>query len=439
MASRLLYSPVMFGSSSIRRSTLFSAACLLVVLAVTPVTEGATRLTYEIGGKPTEIAWSTDAFPLTFIVDRGSLGGSHAPVRSALDSWEAASEGTVGFRIEEGSGLRAAKDGKNAIFVSDSLLQNNGFLAFTTTWFDDAGRILEADLQIDRSQIGNLRALVMHELGHALGFDHSPVLSSAMYPFVSTEGSFGLDADDVSALRNLYATSALAGSGMLSGTVRDGTSTIWGAQVVVVDAHGQPVVSTLSGLDGSFRLGPLQNGEYSVYAEPLNGPVTPRNFSGVWRGISSDGFRTGFYPSRRETVRIREGEERASLELRVQQAPVSLNPKWIGKLDAGGRDLVLDSVATTVRQGERVHIAVGGDGFVSGMTTFEIPCHDIERVSDFRYGTNYVWAEFQVASGAPTHSIVIIVESGNETAALTGGLKIAAADESARRRAVGRR
>jgi hypothetical protein len=428
----------MIGSSAIRHGTLFPVACLLVVLIAAPVSEAATRLTYEIGGKPTEIAWPGDAFPLTFVVDRGSLGGSQAAVRSALDSWQAASEGALGFRIEEGSGLRAAKDGTNAIFVSDSLLDKNGFLAFTTTWFDDAGRILEADLQIDRSQVGNLHALVLHELGHALGFDHSAVLSSAMYPFVSTE-NFALDADDVSALRNLYATSVRSGSGMLSGTVRDGTSTIWGAQVVVVDEHGQPVVSTLSGLDGSFRLVPLQSGEYTVYAEPLNGPVTPRNFSGVWRGISSDDFRTGFYPSRRETVSIREGEERANLELRVQEAPVSLNPKWIGRLDAGGRDLVLDSVATTVRKGERVHIAVGGDGFVSGMTTFEIPCHDIERVSDFRYGTNYVWAEFQIASSAPTHSIVIIVESGNETAALTGGLKIAAADDSSRRRAVGRR
>jgi len=72
-----------------------------------------------------------------------------------------------------------------------------------------------------------------------------------------------------------------------------------------------------------------------------------------------------------------------------------------------------------------VTIAIAGDGFINGMTIFEIPNPEIRRVSDFTYSGNYLYATFNVAPDAADGSVSIFVKNGSETAALTGGLRIA--------------
>jgi hypothetical protein len=78
----------------------------------------------------------------------------------------------------------------------------------------------------------------------------------------------------------------------------------------------------------------------------------------------------------------------------------------------------------SVRAGQTLKLAVGGDGFVSGMTTFEIPNPGFRRTSDFTWSANYVCATFVVAPDAPPGSAVILVKSGNESAALTGAVRV---------------
>jgi hypothetical protein len=77
-----------------------------------------------------------------------------------------------------------------------------------------------------------------------------------------------------------------------------------------------------------------------------------------------------------------------------------------------------------MKPGRSVTLAIGGDGFTSGMTTFEVMNPSVKRTSDFRYGANYVYATFQIAPDAMAGSESIMVTSGNETAALTGALRI---------------
>jgi hypothetical protein len=79
-----------------------------------------------------------------------------------------------------------------------------------------------------------------------------------------------------------------------------------------------------------------------------------------------------------------------------------------------------------LRPGQRAAVAVGGDGFTSGMTTFSILDPAIRRVSDFRYAGNYMWAIFEVAPDAKPVSTVVMVTNGTETAALTGAIRITA-------------
>jgi len=105
---------------------------------------------------------------------------------------------------------------------------------------------------------------------------------------------------------------------------------------------------------------------------------------------------------------------------------VQLNPKWIGASSPDAGDVNLAAAPATVRAGDTISLAVGGDGFTSGMTTFEVPSPAFHRISDFRYASNYVSATYRIDPNAAATSAVILVKSGNESAALTGALRVVA-------------
>src|SRR5207248_3104891 len=103
---------------------------------------------------------------------------------------------------------------------------------------------------------------------------------------------------------------------------------------------------------------------------------------------------------------------------------VRLNPKWIGQWEPGSDSVSLQAMPATLHAGSNVVIGIGGDGFTSGMTMFEIPNPGFHRVSEFRWSGNYVSATFQIDPSTPAGSFVVMVKSGNESAALTGALRI---------------
>ena len=61
------------------------------------------------------------------------------------------------------------------------------------------------------------------------------------------------------------------------------------------------------------------------------------------------------------------------------------------------------------------------------------------RTGDFRYAANYVFATYRIAPEVRSGSAVILVKSGNQSAALTGALRVIGTETSGGRgRAVGR-
>jgi hypothetical protein len=77
-----------------------------------------------------------------------------------------------------------------------------------------------------------------------------------------------------------------------------------------------------------------------------------------------------------------------------------------------------------VKPGETVKLTVGGDGFISGMTHFEVMNPAFKRVSDYEWWGGAVSATYTVASDATAGTSVILVKSGNDSATLTGALKV---------------
>ena len=417
------------------RTLLAVFLCIVISLPAA----GSAQLTFLIEGQPTRIAWPASAFPISYSVATSAaqkIPNAEAVIARSFKSWSDTPGSVVKFQTAGVAPLQAGKDGVNSISVNDELFSAAGFLAFTTTWFDDNGVIQESDIQVDGSILADtpkLEGLIEHEIGHLLGLDHSAVISSTMYPFVASNGLSGLDSDDSVAIASMYRAPDFASTrGVFRGTVSGSTGPLFGAQVVAVNEHGTPVSSGLTGRDGSFEISGVPAGNYRLYVEPLDGPVDPRNLSGVWREASAGEFRTEFLRPT-ETIAMQSGATLDGLEIRSAGLS-AINPKWIGTFPAGTRDVQLGSTVSTVRAGETISIAVGGDGFVGGLTEFEILNDGFTRVSDIGYGPNYAWATYQIAPNTPSGSLVIVARNGDDTATLTGGLRVLSPQNSARRR-----
>lgn len=406
------------------RSLLLTAT--LAVIVIVPAF-GAARLTYYNNGVLIPVAWPDGSFPIRYAIDR-RVSQLIPDVSALLDragkDWSAVPDSNLAFQsLGIADGASAGKDGRNSISIADDLFADQKFIALTTNWYDDNGRIIEADVQIDPSAISggyNLQQLVDHEMGHVLGLDHSAVLSSVMYPYIGRGSTIALDSDDRIAISTAYAKTKPVAGATLEGRVYGDDGGIFAAQVVAVNDEDEPVATALSDKNGNFSLAGVPSGSYRIYAEPLDGPFNIQNLSGAWQSAKVTSFPTHFADG--GALRVENGRIYGNLNVNGSGS-VRLNPRCIGSWSAGGNANLL-SMPVTLQAGSTTTLGVGGDGFTSGMTTFEIPNPGFHRISDFQWAGNYVSATFQVDASTPAGSLVVMVKSGNESAALTGALRI---------------
>lgn len=297
--------------------------------------------------------WSTvlGTDPVTILTQdqtaAGSLNEIEQTITQAMTVWTGVSgttilPGTFAPITRTATQDACASDGVNSIcFDQADPAFTPGILAFTRVITADAigvqvgtgapatqvGQILDADIYFDPSNSEitfatpaalattptayDLESLLIHELGHTLGFSHSAVLSAMMYPFAPAPGTFTglrpttqqpdapLGNDDITGLRVLYPDpSDTVNVGSISGHILPanplslpasppGVTGIFGAHVVAVDAASGAVIgATLGGwscvapgpaqFDGTYEISHLPVGHsYEVYAEPLDDTVYP--------------------------------------------------------------------------------------------------------------------------------------------------------------------
>jgi hypothetical protein len=140
----------------------------------------------------------------------------------------------------------------------------------------------------------DLQSVATHEIGHALGLDHSGVAHAVMFPFGDTGESQQRtpSTDDLIAISFLYPSSNfLSYMGAISGQVMSpNIGGVFAAHVVAIDANtGNVVLDGLANKDGSYKLF-VPPGSYNVLVLPL----APDDNHGIYSLSDFSGWTCGY-------------------------------------------------------------------------------------------------------------------------------------------------
>jgi matrixin/carboxypeptidase family protein len=431
--------------------------CTLALASLAARSAGAfVALTDEVNGKLISPRWPAGALPIPFVMNDRPLSllpnltrasVPQAAVEAAMRTWSLApvsmyldgTTTTADFGIDGMNLVTLANTAKNRDYTGNAwartmvLVERQG----------EQARIIETDVVVNPKMsfttegtpnVRDLQDILTHELGHALGLDHSPIANTTMYPFSGVEGiaSRTLEADDVAGLRYLYGGGGETPVGAITGKVlTTDNGAIFGAHVVATDTDGIARVGSLSARDGSFTIRSLPPGDYQVYAEPLDGPVTPADILGAFHSARKS-FGTAFAGGNDApaTVHVAAGQTTGIDPIRVEGKAATLNVEFITLTASPTSFRGAANGPLQIAAGKKTYLAIMGAG-LSGVPRNGFSASGADVVLDTsRVGRGtagslaFVILPISVRSGAVPGARNLYVASSTERAAFTGCVEV---------------
>ena len=259
---------------------------------------------------------------------------THALIRESFQVWSDVATARVDF-VDQGttdSSVPRPRDGRNLIYFDETgryldAPPATGVIAltriqshFSTGYITDADIIFNGrDFRFsasddDGGRLVNLKDVAIHEIGHLLGLEHTPLdgppqTRPTMNPFNHSDDSGeaqSLEPDDIAGISFLYpAIGYQDGVGSIAGQVRDfDQQPLFGTHIKAENLDTSQLFSTVSGADpsaasvGHYRLHGLTPGRYRLSLAPIAGAINEENFGGVFTDFAT-GFPAEFYDNAR--------------------------------------------------------------------------------------------------------------------------------------------
>lgn len=453
----------------------------LVALAVC-LPAAAHAYTHTLVQRPggyARLRWPSDAVPLRFqLFDESASDwpavapGSDpvAAIQRALATWPAAAP-SLALALDLGPVASAGQDHPPVNIISFADTDTNraifelagGATGLTMYfWTDDHftetdvlfnpdvvfSTTIESQAALAAADMADVEAVAAHELGHALGLHHSGVESAVMWA-ISSLAERRLDDDDRAGIRSLYAEPGDFAS--VHGTVRVNGGVAFGVHVVAVPQHGG-VVGGLTLPDGSYRIDHLDEGAYTLYVEPLDGPhasvaddvclrFSNMSGSGLYNpGTLTTKFATTFFGGNAQPTALSltpGSDTRADFDLPSGANP--LNPTLIGPATLDGDHLVFSvgGLPLELSAGTDGWLAIAGPGldqvapagvFVGGdglhLDTTNLVTATVTCPAGGTRSFPTLLAPWSAAADAAPGGRALFVSSGGRLSALSGGVRI---------------
>ena len=317
-----------------------------------------------------------------------------AALRASVQHWDDVSTAAVSFAPLTSTAIGHEPGDNTHVFVfldtPEIRAAVGGALAVTRSRFFLNGEFVDTDIVFNpdtsfsttlASGTFDIEGVATHEVGHALGANHTLVAAASMFPRTPPEVNLQsqLSDDDAAFLTAAYpAPGALDARGQIRGAVSlsaGGAAT--GVLVTATDPDAGVTIGTLSDLDdGTYTLGPLPPGSYLLSVEAASGLVNPFDFSAPNAGKFKTDVVTLFSGGNAspQPLQVLAGSD-LTADLTVEQGAPTLRIDFIGTGRAetqGNFSGGIGAAAVSLTAGEPVDLVFAGLGIDGTLTTGNI-------------------------------------------------------------------